>query len=151
MGDIRAGRKPRSVPTVVVTQNEMAPFARGIIWDTRNPRRCVPVSRSTRETVFPGHRQVDRAALRAAADELGWHDDDIMGQVGEGGVEARSGCDLSTVLSFHHQGLAEHIASVDKIVAAELGEGWLDAPRLELPFVPAKVLPRNAHPLLPFS
>jgi hypothetical protein len=47
------------------------------------------------------------------------------------------------VLAFHHHGLREHVTRVDKIVAAELGEQWLDAPRPVLPFVPSRVLPRN--------
>ena len=48
---------------------------------------------------------MDRAAVREAACELDWHDEDIVSQIGEGGVEARSGCELTTVLAFHHQGL----------------------------------------------
>ena len=74
MRDIRAGRQPRAVPTVVVEQHEMAPWARGIVWDTRRPHDCVPVRRSSRDTVFPGSRQLDRTALRQAASELDWHD-----------------------------------------------------------------------------
>ena len=118
MRDIREGRKPCEVPTVVVTQDEMQPWARGIIWDTRDPAHCVPAQRSTRDTTFAGVRQVDRAALRALAELLDWHDDDIVRQVGEGGVEARSGCDLTTVLAFHHKGLYEHVGDIDKIVRA---------------------------------
>ena len=143
MAAIRAGRRPPDVPTVVVDQSEMQPWARGIVWDTRDPARCVPVRRSTRDTLHPGRRQADRAAVRAAARELDWHDDDIVAQAGEGGVEARSGCELTTVLAFHHQGAHEHASKVDAIVQAELGEGWLDAPRVVLPFVPSRVLPRN--------
>eukprot|EP00965_Chrysotila_dentata_P031046 1034001-Pleurochrysis_carterae.AAC.1 len=63
----------------------MAPWARGIVWDCANPRRCEPVRRSTRQTSFAGRRQLDRAALRAAAAALRWHDKDIVAQVGEGG------------------------------------------------------------------
>ena len=140
---LREGRRPPAVPTVVVTQIDMAPWARGIVWDTRDPDRCSPVRRSTRDTVFPGRRQVDRAAVREAARELDWHDEDIVSQIGEGGVEARSGCELTTVLAFHHQGLFDHVSAVDAIVQAELGEEWLEGPRAALPFVPARVLPRN--------
>ena len=143
MSALREGRRPPAVPTVVVTQDEMAPWARGIVWDTRDPARCFPVRRSTRDTVFPGRRQVDRAAVRTAARDLGWYDDDIVSQVGEGGVETRSGCELTTVLSFHHLGLFDHVDAVDAIVQAELKEEWLDDPRPILPFIPARVLPRN--------
>ena len=105
MAAIRRGERPPDVPTVVITQADMAVWARGVVWDTRDPLNCVPVIRSNRDTTFPGARQVDRAALRAGAEGLAWHDHDIVDQAGEGGVEARSGCDLTTVLAFHHKGL----------------------------------------------
>eukprot|EP00965_Chrysotila_dentata_P073441 2425675-Pleurochrysis_carterae.AAC.1 len=72
----------------------MATWAQGIVWDCADPARCVPVKKLTRRTRFPGPRQVDRAALRAAAASMGWRDQDIIDQVGEGGVEARSECEL---------------------------------------------------------
>eukprot|EP00965_Chrysotila_dentata_P086885 2867537-Pleurochrysis_carterae.AAC.1 len=65
----------------------MAPWARGTVWDCADPARCVPVQRSTRDTPFEGRRQIDRAAFRAAAVQLRWGDEDIVAQVGEGGVE----------------------------------------------------------------
>ena len=143
MADIRAGRTPRPVRTEVVRQEEMQPWARGVVWDTRDPLRCSPVRRSTADSHFAGRRQVDRAAVRRAATAIAWHDEDIVDQVCGGGLEARSGCDLTTVLAFHHQGLAEHVARVDAIIHAELDEEWLSAPLLTLPFVPSRVLPRN--------
>eukprot|EP00965_Chrysotila_dentata_P176167 5816854-Pleurochrysis_carterae.AAC.1 len=60
-------------------------WARGQIWDCSDPRRCVPVTRSTRDTAFPGARQLDREALRKAAKALRWPDTDIVAQAGEGG------------------------------------------------------------------
>eukprot|EP00965_Chrysotila_dentata_P106925 3532641-Pleurochrysis_carterae.AAC.1 len=83
----------------------MTPWARGIVWDCRDPENCEPVRRSTRHTHFGGRRQIDRAALRAAAREMDWPDRDIVEQAGEGGVEARANCELLTVLAFHHPGL----------------------------------------------
>eukprot|EP00965_Chrysotila_dentata_P184459 6089449-Pleurochrysis_carterae.AAC.4 len=49
------------VPTVVISQEEMAPWARGTVWDCADPARCRPVQRSTRATAFPDERQLDRA------------------------------------------------------------------------------------------
>eukprot|EP00965_Chrysotila_dentata_P077870 2568836-Pleurochrysis_carterae.AAC.1 len=89
-------------------------WARGTIWDCSDPKRCVPAARSTRHTTFPGARQLDRAALRAAAAELRWPDTDIVAQAGEGGVEARSSCELLTVLAFHHPGLLDQAAAAAK-------------------------------------
>eukprot|EP00965_Chrysotila_dentata_P102903 3397239-Pleurochrysis_carterae.AAC.1 len=74
----------------------MQPWARGTVWDCADPARCAPVRRSTRRTTFPGARQLNRDALRAVAAELAWHDEDIVQQAGEGGVEARAECELTT-------------------------------------------------------
>eukprot|EP00965_Chrysotila_dentata_P155489 5137472-Pleurochrysis_carterae.AAC.1 len=83
----------------------MPRWARGIVWDCTGPADCRPVQRSSRSWQFPGARQLDRAALRAVAEALDWADMDIVAQAGEGGVEVPSGCELLTVLAFHHPGL----------------------------------------------
>ena len=120
-----------------------------MVWDCRDPAACTPVKRSTRDTTFPSRpdgrpsRQVDRAALRRIAAELDWHDDDIVSQIGEGGVEVRSQCPLDIVLAFHHLGLRDNIAPAAKVVEADWAEGWVDRPVRHLPFVPCRILPRN--------
>eukprot|EP00965_Chrysotila_dentata_P190914 6174196-Pleurochrysis_carterae.AAC.1 len=73
------------VPTVTVTQEEMPRWARGIVWDCADPTDCHPVRRSDRTTRFAGARQLDREALRVAAETLAWGDRDIVSQAGEGG------------------------------------------------------------------
>eukprot|EP00965_Chrysotila_dentata_P110515 3651825-Pleurochrysis_carterae.AAC.1 len=101
----------------------MQPWARGVVWDCADPGRCVPVRRSTRHTRFPGERQLNREALREAAAKLGWHDEDIIGQAGEGRVEARAECELATVLASHHRGLCEQSAAAAAAVAADTAVG----------------------------
>lgn len=133
----------RHVPTRIITQEEMQPWARGTVWDCSDPTNCRPVERSTRHTIFRGARQIDRAAIRRVAAELRWHDDDIVEQCGEGGVEVRSACVLDTVLSFHHLGLRDNIGAAAKVVEADWKEEWVDRPVRHLPFVPCRVLPRN--------
>eukprot|EP00965_Chrysotila_dentata_P001227 39930-Pleurochrysis_carterae.AAC.1 len=64
----------------------MAEWARGVVWDCTDPDDCTPVRRSNRHTEFPGRRQINRAALRAAAAEMRWHDEDIVDQAVEGGA-----------------------------------------------------------------
>ena len=142
---LRAGRTPPSVPTVTITQDEMPLFARYIVWDCEDPTDCKPVERSDRHTVFPGARQIDRAAIRAAAEELGWDrvDADIIAQIGEGGVEARSACALETVLAWHHTGVADYPDAAAKTVEKDWEEEWASRPTRHLPFVPCRVLPRN--------
>ena len=71
---LRRGKAATRPPTRIITQEQMQPWARGIIWDCADPCDCRPVRRSTRDTVFRGARQLDRAALRRIAAGLDWHD-----------------------------------------------------------------------------
>ena len=131
---------------MVIEEHERPAWARGIVWNCRDPNKCVPVTRSTRHTDLGesrGVRSIDRAAMRRIAQELGWGDDDILGQVGEGGAESRSECEALTVLAFHHPGLTAEPAAAVNAVAAHIREGWVDAPRRHLPFVPCRLLPRD--------
>ena len=140
--DILAGRRPRPVPTRVIGQDQMQPWARGTVWDCADPAACTPVERSTRKTPVPG-RCINRAALRRIARILGWHDTDIVDQAGEGGVETRSDCALETVLTFHHDSLLDHLPAAQTGVAAHIEEKWTDAPVRHLPFVPCRMQPRG--------
>ena len=140
---VRRGEDPPHVPTRVIEQDRMAPFARGVVWDCTDPADCRPVRRSTRETQFPGGRQLDRAAVRRVAGELGWADTDIVDQIGEGGVETRADVELITVLAFHHQSLLLEVAAAEATVAAHAQEEWVSAPTRHLPFVPCRLQPRG--------
>ena len=141
--ELRAGGRPRGPADITVHQAALVPWARGIVWDTRNPEDCKPVQRSTRRTTFSGAKQVDRAAFRRLAHELRWDDADIVAQVGEGGIDARSQCSLDTVLSWHHAGLVNHFEQADAVITADIAEGWVEAPRPHLPFVPCRCIPRS--------
>eukprot|EP00965_Chrysotila_dentata_P182731 6033529-Pleurochrysis_carterae.AAC.1 len=121
----------------------MQPWARGVVWDCADPARCTQAARSSRHTHFPGRRQLNRAALRDAAAALRWHDSDIVEQAGEGGVEARAECALTTVLAFHHHGLLEQAAAAAAAVEADTTEEWVSRPTRHLPFVPCRLQPRD--------
>ena len=140
---IARGETPPAVPTLRIPAARQPAWARGKVWDTRDPYDCHEVERSTRDTVFPGKRQVDRAKLRAIAAELGWHDRDMMAQVGEGGAESRSTAPLESVFSFHHQGVATNFAAVQKVVAAGQAEEWVTGLFAHPPMVPPRLVPRN--------
>ena len=140
---IRSGTRPPTVPTRVIGQDSLQPWARDIVWDCREPANCRPVRRSTRRTTFAGARQVDRAALRRIAAELNWHDDDLVDQIGEGGMEVRSACTLDIVLTFHHQSLVDEIDLASKTVADHIREEWVAPPTRHLPFVPCRLQPRG--------
>ena len=141
--DLEEGRKPHPPQTLVIGQDAMPEWARGVVWDTSDPGDCRPVRRSTRDTIFPGAKQIDRAALRAAAAAMEWHDDDIIAQVGEGGIETRSQCELETVLAWHHTGFENNMTAAVKVITADIEKEWVSAPAAQLPFVPCRLLPRN--------
>ena len=140
---IRQGQHPRPVPTRVIGQDQLRPWARGVVWDCRDPSNCQPVTRSTRHTTFAGERQLDRASVRRVAELLHWHDDDIIDQIGQGGVEVRSDCALDIVLAFHHDSLLREIPMAEASVVSHTSEGWVEPPRRHLPFVPCRLQPRG--------
>eukprot|EP00965_Chrysotila_dentata_P091143 3009273-Pleurochrysis_carterae.AAC.1 len=106
----------------------MPQWARGTVWDCADPADCRPVRRSDRSTRFAGPRQLNRSAIRAAAEALAWDDHDIVSQAGEGGVEVRSECELLTVLAFHHPGLLAQAQAAAAAVEADLREEWVAPP-----------------------
>ena len=132
-----------AVPTLVFTQEHMPRWARGVVWDCSTPADCRPVQRSTRHTVFKGEKQLNREALREVAQVLDWQDLDLLNQIGEGGIETRSQCELVTVLAFHHAGLVAEVAQAQKVVEAHLQEEWVSDGTRHLPYAPCRVLPRN--------
>ena len=122
------------------------PHFRELLVDSRNPADCVVVRRSSRHSVLPGSKRLDKAAFRAACEEVGWDevDPDIVQQGGDTGVASRSTCGFFTVLAFHHTGVQEDHAAVDAILLAEAADGWLLGPfEYCPPFEPFKALPRN--------
>ena len=137
------GEQAPKVDTVVIAQEQMPLWARGRIWDCANPEDCRVVERSTRDTVFAGERQINRASFRAVAESMRWHDTDIVQQVGEGGVEVRSDCPLDTVLAWHHGGVAANLDACVAVVEGDIKEKWVTPPARHLPWVPCRVLPRN--------
>lgn len=138
------GEPPGVVETLVITQAQMSWWARGIIWDTRDPDDCKPVAHSSADTPAGEGRQINRAALRRIAAAVGWDkiDPDLLEQL-DGGCDSRSDAELLSVFSFHHQGLVENAAAVKEVVDAEREESWLSQPYPHPPFAPCRVLPRN--------
>ena len=142
--ELRAGRKPRAPDTLVVEQQQMQEWARGIAWDTSDPDHCVPVASSDANSAFPGSKQIDRAALRSIAAEMEWTDTDIVDQVGHGGVEPRSECPLTTVLAWHHNGLVEGPSPQPSASSPPTSlKSGSRPPVPHLPYVPCRALPRN--------
>ena len=141
--EVQAGRQALSVPTRVIPESSMQPWARPYIWDCSDPCDCCIVQRSTRHTLFPGERQLDRAAVRRVAEEMAWHDDDLISQIGEGGIEVRSTCSRDTVLAFHHPSLFAELPAAAGVVRAHQREEWVSPVTRHLPYVPCRLQPRG--------
>ena len=79
------------------------------------------------------------------AAELDWDsiDPDLINQIGEGGIETRSECELITVLTFHHDSLIRELEGASRDVQTGMAEGWVAAPVPDLPFVPCRMQPRG--------
>ena len=128
MLDIAAGRPARPPATVTIPQSELQPWARGLVWDTRDPRDCHHVAVSTEETPPVSERTLNREQI---------------GQCTGGGIESRSECSGDTVLAFHHTGIVEYFAAADKAIQVDVTAGSVLSGYLTLPFVPCRSLPRN--------
>ena len=98
------GDKVPTVPTLVLTEDHMAPWARGSVWDCSDRLKCEPVQRSTAATPIAGAKRLDPTAFQKMAADLNWPDADIVRQVGGGGIESNSACEPLTVLAWHHSG-----------------------------------------------
>ena len=92
MRKIRAGEAAVPPATLVISQSELQPWVRGVVWDTCDAGDCAPMEPSTRDGAVGGKASIDRAAVRAAhgaaAEELAGTHRDLIGQVGEGARSA---------------------------------------------------------------
>ena len=136
-------RRGVSQPSAVFPQTSLQPLARGFVWDTRNPDDCTPMRPSDERTRFPGERQIDREAFCRMAAEVGSLDADILGQVGRGGVESRSRCELTSELHSHAPGLCARPEAAAAAVDKELEEEWALGPFTLPPTIPIRALPRD--------
>ena len=149
-GERPARRSPTRGRTYTIPVSDMADGAEQCTWDTANRDDCVPVTPSHRDTAFPGAKQMQRERIRHMADALGWADLDLLDQVGEGGLEARTGCPRDTVVSRHHPGLYANFSAAAASVATDFAEQWARPPPPRqggrtghLPFVPCHADPRD--------
>ena len=136
-------RRGVSQKSAIFPQSSLQPLARGFVWDTRNPDDCIPMQPSDEHTRFPGKRQINREAFCRMAAEVGSRDADILGQVGRGGVESRSRCELTSELHSHAPGLCARPEAAAAAVDKELEEEWALGPFTLPPTVPIRALPRD--------
>ena len=120
-------------------------WARRRVWDQRDPTDVRPVVRSDRNTVFApeGGAQLDRAAFRAMAREVGCQDARLLATVGEGGMESGSTCALDTVFCGHHPGFYKNEEFGEAALAKERDSHWADHSHCHPPFSPTHMVPRD--------
>ena len=142
-----AGKAPKPSGTlehVHLGQDCMTPWARGIVWDTRNPDDCRPLAPSSGAMLGP--KLVSAEAFAAAAAALDWPDRDIVSQVTDGGLRANHvGLELKTMLAWHHKSAEAEFAAADAAVVADISAGWIEAACADfhLPFVPCRLVPKG--------
>ena len=136
---------PRPDPprtTLTLKQDRLAPYARGIIWNSENPEDVYPEQPSTADDPPPS--EVNHSFFSSWADKLGWGDDDMLHQA-VSGVDSRSACDLATVLRFHHKGFQKCFrparVSIEK--DTDSSRRWITPGRPHLPYVPSRLIARN--------
>ena len=139
------GPRPSGVvENINLGQDCMPTWARGIVWDTRDPSDCRPLAPSSGP--MAGNRLVSAAAFAEAAATLVWPDRDIVSQVTDGGLRANHvDLELKTVLAWHHKSAEAEFASADAAVTADLSAGWMEAACADfhLPFVPCRLVPKG--------
>lgn len=142
---IRANKPHRSPGEFVLREDDLPPWAQGVVWDCEDPVDCKPVRRSTAHTPVAGPRQLNRARLRYIAAQLGWDevDADIVQQLGHGGAELRSAAPLHTTAKWHHPGVCQNFSVADDVVREERREQWTRVSSSCLPFVPCVFSPRD--------
>lgn len=126
----------------VFTQEEMQPeWARGCIWDTRDPDDCVPLQSYTEQD--PPEQEVNTAFFREWGDRLEWPDEDMLHQICIEGCASRSSCTRASVVFAHHTGLREHYGPARDAVHSDTKSGWVTEGGVHPPTIPVRLVPKN--------
>ena len=143
--DLLAGRQHSGPGTLEIPDEWKEEWACLVLLDTRDPTDVVRMRRSTRHTVFPGARQMNRARFRDLISEMDWRrvDPDIADQAGEGGIESRSHCPRRSLFTWCHRGMREHFAAAHDVALAEYDDSWLIGPYPMPPSEPCRCIPNN--------
>ena len=124
-----------AIPTVVFTQTDLVPEARGIVWDTRG---AVPVPLAF-DSPIASHWNLAflREALRDHPDR------ELVSFVTEGCASKTETRGLVTVLGPHLVSLCHAFPEVDATVGEFVALGWYDRLRVILPFTPCNSVPQG--------
>ena len=142
---ILAGKPCQPPPTKVWKAVLLCWWARGCVWDTRDPEDCVPIELGVAHDSF---RALAVNGAHAAFFEewgrrLAWPDAEMLDQAGPSGVLSGAALEHDTVLMFHHGGLRQNAAPAADLVAKEEAAGWQLAGSYHLPMTPFRCVPWN--------
>ena len=82
------------------------------MWDCRDPDNREPAKRSGQGDMPPNQR-VNAGNMREGAEKIGWTDTDRFARL-DTGLEARSGCALDTMASYH-KGLIQSLEPGERL------------------------------------
>jgi len=120
-------------------------WARGLVWDCRDPTACVLLRPSGADNLVAD--DVNRTFFAREGKALDWPDAEMLRQiVGGGGVEGDSQCELATVVMRHRSGLRDNIGPVADSIDADAvpARGWISTGHgCHLPFVPGRCVAKN--------
>ena len=138
--------RPTARPPELINigQDCMPEWARGVVWDCRDPEDRRPLAPSRGHPVAA--KCISAQAFCTAAAELGYPDLDIIAQLSDGGVRANHDrLELKTVLAWHHGSATKHFAAADSAMLGDLSNGWLPpaTPGFHLPFIPCRLVPKG--------
>ena len=120
---------------LILSESDMVPEARGVIWDLRNPESIVPLDYSTKLS-SDLHLDFLRVLMSSCPDkELRDH---ILR-----GAHFKADLPMQTVLLPHMKSLAGRVDLVQKEIERLRGLGWHDVFDT-IPFFPCRIMPNGA-------
>ena len=123
------------IPTLVLTQLDLQPPARGVVWDTSGP---VPVPVNF-EAPLMSH--LDTAFLAAALRD--YADQELVSFVTKGAASKTQERSLVMVLSPHLTSLGAGVGPVNKAITSFVDKGWYDSLNVLVPRVPCNNIPQG--------
>lgn len=132
---------PMRQPEVFTPEESQPEWARGCVWDTRDPTDCVPLQPYTEAD--PPEQEVNMAFFREWGAKLRWPDEDMLQQICVEGCASRSSCARASVVFAHHTGLREHYGPAREAVHNDTQNGWVTSGWDHPPTVPVRLVPKN--------
>jgi hypothetical protein len=125
----------------IIGPEEQPEWARGCVWDTRDPHDCVPIASFSK--LDPPQQGVRASFFERWQGVMPGADLDMHHQVRVRGISSRSACPRVTVLTGHHGGVRKHEAVVRQAVHDDTERGWITSGAMHPLTVPVRLSPKN--------